>query len=53
MIHIKVFRENPEQIRESQEKRFKDPRLVDQVIELDEKWRELLKQVNKLRKEIT
>jgi seryl-tRNA synthetase len=51
MIDIKVFRENPELIRESQEKRFKNPRLVDQVLELDEKWRDLLKQVNTLRKE--
>ncbi|MHA1236276.1 MAG: serine--tRNA ligase [Candidatus Hodarchaeales archaeon] len=50
MIDIKVFRENPEIIRESEKKRFKDPLHVDEVISLDEKWRNLLQQVNNLRK---
>ncbi|MHA1237196.1 MAG: serine--tRNA ligase, partial [Candidatus Hodarchaeales archaeon] len=50
MIDIKVFRENPEIIRESEKKRFKDPLHVDEVISLDEKWRNLLQQVNDLRK---
>lgn len=51
MIDIKVFRENSDLIRESQNKRFKDPNLVDQVIALDEEWRKLLQEVNALRKE--
>jgi seryl-tRNA synthetase len=51
MIDIKIFRENPEIIRESEQKRFKDPKRVDEVIELDEKWRQLLQQVNTLRME--
>jgi seryl-tRNA synthetase len=51
MIDIKLFRENPDLIRESQKKRFKDPKLVDQVIVLDEEWRKLLQKVNILRKE--
>ncbi len=51
MIDIKLFRENPDLIRESQKKRFKDPKLVNQVISLDEQWRNLLKKVNFLRKE--
>jgi len=51
MIDIKVFRENSDLIRESQNKRFKDPNLVDQVIALDEDWRKLLQEVNALRKE--
>lgn len=51
MIDIKVFRENPELIRESERKRFKDPSQVDQVIALDEKWRKLLQHMNELRKE--
>jgi seryl-tRNA synthetase len=50
MIDIKVFRENPEIIRESEKKRFKDPIHVNEVISLDEKWRNLLQQVNDLRK---
>ncbi|MHA2167089.1 MAG: serine--tRNA ligase [Candidatus Hodarchaeales archaeon] len=50
MIDIKVFRENPEIIRESEKKRFKDPTRVDKVITLDENWRNLLQQVNDLRK---
>ncbi len=51
MIDIKVFRENPQIIRESEKKRFKDPTRVDEVISLDSKWRSLLQQVNDLRKE--
>ena len=51
MIDIKVFRENPQIIRESEKKRFKDPVRVDEVISLDSKWRSLLQQVNELRKE--
>ncbi|MFX0152172.1 MAG: hypothetical protein ACFFAJ_15400, partial [Candidatus Hodarchaeota archaeon] len=34
MIDIKLFRESPEIIRESERKRFKDPNHVDQVISL-------------------
>ncbi|MFX1514972.1 MAG: serine--tRNA ligase [Promethearchaeota archaeon] len=51
MIDIKLFRENPQIIRDSEAKRFKDPHRVDEVIALDSKWRSLLQQVNKLRKE--
>ena len=51
MIDIKVFRENPQIIRDSEIKRFKDPNRVDEVIALDSKWRSLLQQVNDLRKE--
>lgn len=51
MIDIKLFRENPEIIRESEKNRFKDPKKVDEVINLDKKWRKLLQQINDLRKE--
>lgn len=51
MIDIKVFRENPQIIRDSEIKRFKDPNLINDVISLDSKWRSLLQQVNALRKE--
>lgn len=51
MIDIKVFRENPQIIRDSEIKRFKDPNRVDEVITLDSKWRSILQQVNELRKE--
>ena len=39
MISIELFRKNPELIRKSEKNRFKDPKLVDKVIELDKKWR--------------
>lgn len=51
MIDIKVFRENPQIIRDSEIKRFRDPYRVDEVIALDSKWRSLIQQVNELRKE--
>ena len=43
MLDINLFREekggNPELIRESQRRRYKDVGLVDKVIELDKAWR--------------
>jgi seryl-tRNA synthetase len=43
VLDIDLFREekggNPESIRESQRQRYKDPKLVDKVIETDEAWR--------------
>lgn len=43
VLNIDLFREekggNPELIRESQRRRFKDPTIVDQVIRVDNEWR--------------
>lgn len=43
VLDIDLFRQerggNPELIRESQRRRFKDPELVDQVIQADSDWR--------------
>nr|MDO8111242.1 serine--tRNA ligase [Candidatus Sigynarchaeota archaeon] len=49
MLDIKVFRENPEAIRKSQRDRFKDPDLVDKVIEWDNTWRDIRKEADELR----
>uniref|UniRef100_A0A914R683 Serine-tRNA synthetase type1 N-terminal domain-containing protein n=1 Tax=Parascaris equorum TaxID=6256 RepID=A0A914R683_PAREQ len=43
VLDMDMFREekggNPELIRESQRKRYKDVTLVDRVIDCDQKWR--------------
>ncbi|KAI3434807.1 hypothetical protein D9Q98_002864 [Chlorella vulgaris] len=63
MLDINLFREerggNPELVRESQRRRYKDVGLVDRVLELDAKWREERGQLdtlnmdfNKLNREI-
>jgi len=63
MLDINLFREekggNPELIRESQRRRYKDVGLVDKVIELDKAWRvksfdrdQLKKDFNALNKQI-
>ena len=43
VLDLDLFREDkggdPEKVRESQRKRFKDPSYVDKVIEADTKWR--------------
>lgn len=49
MIDIKLFRKNPELIRESERKRFRSIDNVDQVIKFDTKWRESVKELNSLR----
>ena len=56
-IEINVLRSykggNPELWREYQTKRFKDPSLVDQVLEHDEAWRTLVKQADMLRRDVS
>ena len=39
MLDIKLFRDNPDIIRESERKRFRETENVDKVIEYDTKWR--------------
>ncbi len=51
MLDINLFRENPEIIRKSEKKRFKDHSNVDKVIEYDNKWRELKREIDLLRQE--
>lgn len=49
MLDIKIFRENPDVIRESEKKRFKDLKNVERVIEFDKKWRASLQKTEKLK----
>ena len=49
MIPIKVFRENPELIKKSQEKRGVAVSLVDEVLKADREWRNSLKLLEKLK----
>ena len=51
MLDIKLFREKPDLIRKSEEKRFRSTENVEKVIELDIKWRNGLKKLNELRAE--
>lgn len=51
MLDLALFRENPEIIRESETRRFRDPQKVDQVITLDNTWREKRKEVDILRQQ--
>ena len=52
MLDIKLIRENPEIVRKDLEKRHEmgKMKLVDDLIKHDNKWRELLKEGNDLRK---
>jgi len=51
MLDIQLFREDPDRIRQSQERRQEDDASVDRVIELDQKRRDLLQRVEGLRAE--
>lgn len=51
MLDIKLFRENPDLIFESEKKRFRTTENVEKVIEFDLKWRNGLKKLNELRAE--
>ena len=51
MLDIKLIRENPDLIRKSEKKRFRDTENVEKVIEYDTLWRDELKKLNELRAE--
>ena len=51
MLDIKLFRENPELIIDSEKKRFRDTENVEKVIEYDTLWREGERKLNSLRSE--
>jgi seryl-tRNA synthetase len=51
MLDIQIFRDNPQLVRQSLIRRHQEPSAVDEVIELDEKRRSLLQQVESLRAE--
>ncbi len=49
MLDIRLFRETPKLIRDSEKKRLKDTKLVDNVIDMDSKWRAALQKAEKLK----
>ena len=51
MLDIKVFRENPELVIDSEKKRFRQTENVEKVIEYDTLWREGERKLNSLRSE--
>lgn len=51
MLDIKLFRENPEMIMDSEKKRFRSTENAEKVIEYDTLWREGEKKLNSLRAE--
>ena len=51
MLDIKLFRENPDAVRESERKRFRDIAKVNQVIDLDNRWRDKKKEIDSLKSE--
>ncbi|AEH51761.1 serine--tRNA ligase [Pseudothermotoga thermarum] len=49
MIDIKLIRENPDFVKKALENRNYDPKMVDEVLELDKKYRALTTELNQLR----
>jgi len=49
MIDIKLIRENPKLVKESEKKRGKDLKIVDKILDLDNAWRKSKYQIDKLR----
>tara|TARA_Y100000310_G_scaffold213611_1_gene214558 strand:+ start:3142 stop:4410 length:1269 start_codon:yes stop_codon:yes gene_type:complete len=49
MIDIKLIRENPKLVKDSEKKRGEDPKIVDKIKDLDEQWRKEKYKVDKLR----
>ncbi len=51
MLDLEFIRQNPEEVKEGTRKKQRDPAVVDEVLRLDEKRRELLQKVEELRAE--
>mmetsp|Transcript_39121 Transcript_39121/g.63980 ORF Transcript_39121/g.63980 Transcript_39121/m.63980 type:complete len:495 (+) Transcript_39121:34-1518(+) len=49
-LDIAVLRATPKVVEESQRKRFKDPAIVQQVLDLDAKWKQAISQLDGARK---
>ena len=50
MLDVKLFREDPDLIKASREKReFKDPKVVDKVIRYDSLWRKEVQKSEKVK----
>jgi len=49
MLDIRLIREKPEIVRESQRRRHKDGSVVDEVLKYDSLWKEALRRINELR----
>ncbi len=49
MLDIRLIRENPDIVRESQRRRRADISIVDRVLEYDNLWKDALKRINELR----
>ncbi|MFX0144370.1 MAG: serine--tRNA ligase, partial [Candidatus Hodarchaeota archaeon] len=50
MLDIELFRKNLDKIIESERKRFKDPSIAEKVLEYDIKWRNIIQEIEDLRK---
>ncbi len=48
MLDIKLFRENPDLIKQDLVKRGEDPSIVDRIVELDREWRQTKNELQKL-----
>jgi len=51
MLDLEFIRQNPEEVKEGTRKKQRDPAVVDKVLELDQKRRELIQEVETLRAE--
>jgi seryl-tRNA synthetase len=51
-IGIEIVRENPDEVKKSEARRFRGPELVDKVIALDEDWRKAQFNTEQKRKEV-
>ena len=50
-LDITFIRKNPDLVKESETKRFRDPTIIDKILQLDEGWRLRAGQIDLLRKE--
>lgn len=52
MLDIELIRDNPEKVKEGVAKKNTDPKLVDDFLALDKRWRDLVKQIDDSRSKL-
>jgi seryl-tRNA synthetase len=50
-LDITFIIKNPDLVKESETKRFRDPTIIDTILQLDDNWRSMTGQIDLLRKE--
>eukprot|EP01084_Bolivina_argentea_P111742 199314_1 len=50
-LDINILRTNPDAVKQSQQQRYKETKIVDDILEIDKQWKQLIVKCDKVRKQ--